>query len=241
LLREYSPTGSALHPEYPFFHLQSDGLWQVNPPITTASGRSPSAKQMRVADVVGSLPHGMVTALQRDPLLFGAIVRHLLNYNFEPSLHDDICAMAGLDLKALQIGPPLETNRDRAFRDDVLAAYEYQCAVCGFEGRIKSQAVGLEAAHVRWWASGGPDAVENSLCLCSLHHKLLDTGVLGLTQDHRVLVSKYFVARSEIGQRMVLDFVGRSLLEPQRGQPRVLADYIRWHGTQVFKSPARAA
>ena len=39
---------------------------------------------------------------------------------------------------------------------------------------------------MRWWASGGPDIVENALCLCSLHHKLLDTGVLGLTEDHRL-------------------------------------------------------
>jgi putative restriction endonuclease len=242
LLLEYSPTGPALHPEYPFYYLQNDGLWQINPPIATAPGRSPSAGQLRAAGVVGSLPPAMVTALQRDPLLFGAIVRHLLDYNFEPSLHEDICVMAGLDLEALEAaGSPLARNRDPAFRDAVLAAYEYRCAACGYEGQMKSKAVGLEAAHVRWWAGGGPDVVENALCLCCMHHKLLDAGVLGLTEDHRLLVSMYFVARSEAGQRMVLDLVDRSLLDPQRGQPRVLADHIGWHSSQVFKAPARAA
>lgn len=97
----------------------------------------------------------MVAALQHDPLLFSAIVRHLLDFNFEPSLHEDICALAGLDLEALDLGPAVARNRDPAFRDTVLAAYEYRYAVCGYEGRIKHQAVGLEAAHVRWWASGG--------------------------------------------------------------------------------------
>jgi hypothetical protein len=62
--------------------------------------------------------------------------------------------------------------------------------------------------------------VENALCLCSLHHKLLDFGVLGLTDHHRLLVSMYFVARSEAGQRRVLDLAGRSLLEPQRGSAK---------------------
>ena len=240
LLREYSPTGPALHPEYPFFYLQNDGLWQLDPPITVPPGRSPSAGRLRAAKAVGSLPAAFVEALRADPVLFGAVVRHLLDHNFEPSLHEDICALAGVDLEAIEVaGLPTARVRDPAVRNAILAAYEYRCAVCGYEGQVKGQPVGLEAAHVRWWASGGPDVVENALCLCSLHHKLLDSGVLGLTDDHRLLVSMYFVARSNAGQRMVLDLAGRNLLDPQRGQPRVLSDHIRWHTTQVFKAPAR--
>ena len=193
LLREFSPTGPALHPEYPFFYLQNDGLWQLDATLELAPGRSPSAGQLRSASAVGRLPSDFVRALQRDPLLFGAVVRHLLDYNFEPSLHDDICTMAGIDIEALEVSTTAARTRDPAFRDAILAAYEYRCAVCGYEGHVRGQPVGLEAAHVRWWASGGPDVVENALCLCSLHHKLLDTGVLGLTEDHRLQVSMYFV------------------------------------------------
>ena len=240
LLREYSPTGSALHPEYPFFYLQNDGLWTLDPAVTTAPGRSPSAGQLRSVHATGSLPTEFVEAIRRDPLLFGGIVRHLLDYNFEPSLHEDICAMVGLDVESLEVGAVAAKVRDPAFRSAILAAYEYRCAICGYEGQVKGQPVGLEAAHVRWWASGGPDVVENALCLCSLHHKLLDAGVLGLTEHHRLLVSMYFVARSEVGQRMVLDLAGRTLVEPQRGQPKVLVDHIGWHARQVFKAPARA-
>jgi putative restriction endonuclease len=239
LLREFSPTGPALHPEYPFFYLQNDGLWRLDAPLQVSPGRSPSAGQLREVEAVGALPDDFARALRRDSLLFGAVVRHLLDYNFEQSLHADICAMAGIDLEAMEIGGTTGRTRDPAFREAILAAYEYRCAVCGYEGQVKGQPVGLEAAHVRWWASGGPDVVENALCLCSLHHKLLDTGVLGLTDDHRLQVSMYFVARSEAGQRMVLDLGGRNLLDPQRGQPKVLTAHIGWHTTQVFKSPAR--
>jgi putative restriction endonuclease len=240
LLREFSPTGRALHPEYPFFYLQNDGLWELSPSMTVSSGRSPSAGQLRAAHAVGSLPEEFARALQRDPLLFASIVRHLLDNNFEPSLHEDICAMAGIDLEAMEVVQGVTARtRDPAFRDAILAAYEYQCAVCGYEGHIRGQPVGLEAAHVRWWASGGPDVVENALCLCSLHHKLLDAGVLGLTNQYHLQVSMYFVARSETGQRMVLDLAGRNLLDPQPGQPRVLVEHIDWHTSQVFKSPAR--
>lgn len=44
------------------------------------------------------------------------------------------------------------------------------------------------------WASDGPDTVENGLCLCSFHHKLLDRDVLGVSTQHEVTVSANFVA-----------------------------------------------
>ncbi|MBT3074843.1 HNH endonuclease [Streptomyces sp. COG21] len=67
--------------------------------------------------------------------------------------------------------------------------------------RGRRRPVGLEAAHVRWWSHDGPDEVDNGLCLCSLHHKLFDRGVLGLGEDRRILVSQRFVGRSEAGRR----------------------------------------
>ncbi len=54
---------------------------------------------------------------------------------------------------------------------------------------------------MRWWSHDGPDEVDNGLCLCSLHHKLFDRGVLGLGEDRRILVSQRFVGRSEAGRR----------------------------------------
>ena len=55
----------------------------------------------------------------------------------------------------------------------MLLAYEYRSAICGLDGQLFRQAVGIDAAHIRWWAADGPDEVGNALALCSLHHKLL--------------------------------------------------------------------
>lgn len=241
LLRDYSPSSSVQRPEYPFYHLRSDGLWQLTPPLALPPGRSPSAGQLRSVEAVGSLPPDLVAALKDDPMLFTTVARYLLDANFEPSVHQDICEAVGLDLASLEVGRSMAKPRDPTFRTRVLLAYEYQCAVCGYEGQVKGSAVALDAAHVRWWASGGPDAVDNGLSLCSLHHKLLDSGVLGLTEDHRVLVSMHFVARTTASRALVLEYAGRELLAPQAGQPRVAAQHIAWHRDQVFKAPARAA
>ena len=36
-----------------------------------------------------------------------------------------------------------------------------------------------------------PDEVSNGLLLCSFHHVALDRGALGLSPEHRILVSKH--------------------------------------------------
>ena len=55
------------------------------------------------------------------------------------------------------------------------------------------------AAPLRWWAFDGPDAVDNGLCLCSFHHKLLDRGVLDiivpLRGDQRVELVQYLPSK----------------------------------------------
>ena len=53
-------------------------------------------------------------------------------------------------------------------------AWDRQCAFCGYDGQITGASVAIEAAHVRWFAFNGPDALDDGLALCALHHKLFD-------------------------------------------------------------------
>ncbi|MBD0738268.1 phosphorothioated DNA-binding restriction endonuclease [Streptomyces sp. CBMA29] len=173
--------------------------------------------------------------------LLGRLARVLLDLNFPPSLHPDLCEAVGLELE------PAETEflvagrrqRDRRMREAVLSAYKYQCAFCGYDGRIGTVPVGLEAAHVRWWAFDGPDDVDNGLCLCALHHKLFDKGVLGIGAGHRVLVSQGFVGRSTAAREHVIALAGRPLLGPQPGADPVAAAHRSWHTEQVFHGTPR--
>jgi len=51
------------------------------------------------------------------------------------------------------------------------------------------EAFRCDAAHVRWFTFDGPDALDNGLAVCALHHKLFDLGVLGLDLELQVQVS----------------------------------------------------
>ena len=240
LLADYGPPRQT-SPAYPFHHLQSDGLW-----VVSAKGGDPGASPTRLRDsgAVGSLTPDFEAALRQDPGLIAVACRLLLDDNFPEILHADLCQAAGLDLDALEVAAVRGRvaqlrRRDPRFRERVLVAYEYRCAMCGYDGRLASEAIGLDAAHVRWWAFDGPDTVENALCLCVFHHKLLDRGVLGLGTDHTVSVSAHFVGRGRAAEELVLRLVGSPLLDPHRGQPHPNDAHVTWHADQVFRGPAR--
>ncbi|WP_433501136.1 phosphorothioated DNA-binding restriction endonuclease [Sphaerimonospora sp. CA-214678] len=245
LLQEFGPPRKT-SPGYPFHHLTRDGIWLVE----TAEGPgSPGSELGRLRDsrAAGRLHPDLVRALHDDSRLVAQIARALLDANFEPSLHPDICLAAGLDLTVLEATAAggdtrtevPRTRRNPAFREQVLTAYEYCCAFCGYDGWLDGIAIGLDAAHVRWWAFEGPDEPANGLCLCALHHKLFDKGVFGLTHDLTISVSREFVGRTPTAREMVLSLAGRPVREPQPGLERVEPEYIDWHNQQVFRSPAR--
>ena len=120
----------------------------------------------------------------------------------------------------------------------MLLAYEYQCAFCGFDGRLATDPVGLDAAHIRWHGLEGPDTVDNGVGLCSIHHKLFDQGALGIQLDHTLLVSRHFVGRGPVADSLVLALAGRPLLGPQPGEPPPAREHLEWHLKQVFREPA---
>ena len=146
----------------------------------------------------------------------------------------------GLDLAVLElaastrIAPAGRSLRRPGFAEEVLRAYAYQCAMCGFDGALGRNPVGIEAAHVRWHSQDGPDVVANGLALCALHHALFDLGALGLTPEWRIRVSGLYVARSDSG-RAVDQLAGQALIAPRPGQPVVELEHISWHSRQVFR------
>jgi len=242
LLRDFGPPGRKTSPAYPFHHLQTDGLWTVTSQMGESLGTSSS--RLRSARASGRLSPDFETAMRTDPRLLVLAARFLLDANFPESLHPDICNLVGLDLEAIEVQAARERSaslrrRDPRFRDAVLVAYEYRCAMCGYDGRLGTEAVGLDAAHVRWWAFEGPDTIDNALCLCSFHHKLLDRGVVGIGDDHTVDVSARFVGRGRAAELFVLDLLGKPLQEPQRGTSAPALSHVRWHRGQVFSGPAR--
>jgi putative restriction endonuclease len=236
-----TPAAARQRAAMPFVHLERE-LWDLR----DATGREigPDAPERRAwlleRGAVGRL-RAPVERLLADPGTLAAAARLLLDRHFTPVLAELICAAVDLDVASLDLAGsggaaygPRSRQRRRGFAEEVLRAYAYQCAMCGFDGALGRHPVGIEAAHVRWHSQHGPDETANALALCALHHALFDLGVVGITQDHRIRVSSLYVARNEAG-RAVDALAGKPLLIPRPRQPVVDVVYISWHHQQVFK------
>ncbi|MEU8265807.1 phosphorothioated DNA-binding restriction endonuclease [Sphaerisporangium sp. NPDC049002] len=244
LLKEFGPPRQT-SPGYPFHHLTSDGIWLVDT-VNGPGSPGPELGRLRDSQATGRLHPDLLRALSDDSHLVVRLARHLLDANFSPSLHEDICQLTGLDLETYDAADPARVparatfRRDPAFREKVLIAYEYCCAFCAYDGWLDGTTVGLDAAHVRWRAFEGPDDVANGLCLCSIHHKLFDKGVLGMTGERTITVSAKFVGRTPAARAMVLALAERPIRRAQPGHAPVDAANIEWHTRQVFRAPARS-
>lgn len=232
--------GRPANPEYPFFHLRTDGFWTVTMP----DGSEPEPKRGRLREgAVGAFTPAFEEALAASPTLIAQVADLLLEREFPRTQHADLLDAVGLEVAWVE--PTLERarslrRRDPRFRDQVMFAYQRQCAFCGFDGFMSRSSTGLEAAHVRWWAFDGPDDVSNGLCLCSMHHKLFDLGVLTVNDGHRIAVSGHFLGRSPAAERYVHDLDGRPINEPIAGAAPVADEHAEWHRAEVFRAPARS-
>ena len=187
------------------------------------------------AGVTGSFESTLELALLARPSLIPAAARSLVDSHFPPSVAADVLTAVGFDPEAAMLpdpATPIGRRRDASWRLTVLEAWDRQCAFCGFDGQAGGVPVGLEAAHVRWFALDGPDTLDNGLALWMLHHKLFDRGMLGLNDDLAVVVSRRFSARTQQG-RAVYELHGHRLT-PRPGTPLPAEEHVRGHTEQVF-------
>lgn len=132
--------------------------------------------------------------------------------------------------------------RDPGFRLRIIRAYEYRCAITGWDLRVgHTVSRVLEAAHVKRHVAGGPSVELNGIALNSLFHKLFDLGVFTLSLDDQIPL--VLVSQEAHGGHSVRDHLlashGKPMRKPQNPAWLPAREFIEWHQREVFKQPAR--
>ena len=238
LLQEFGPPRNSYHPEYPFWRLQNDNnLWEVATSMDVQPNASGdvSRKKLIEADAYGQFSIQITEILLNNQQLLSKLITNLLDYNFPETIHEDIRQVIGVDFNE-SVGT--KKKRCPKFREKVLQAYDYRCAVCGFDVRIGHFPVALEAAHIKWHVAGGPDSEENGLALCSLHHKLFDRGAFTLSEENIVLVSDK-ANGTESFEQWLMQYHGERIRFPQRVRYKPDLSFVSWHTNEVFQGEYR--
>lgn len=82
--------------------------------------------------------------------------------------------------------------RNWKFRHNVLVLYDHTCCISGLRAKKEMWHPLVDACHIQEHAKSGIDHPTNGLALCKNLHAAFDSGLISLSDEYRVLVSKDF-------------------------------------------------
>lgn len=228
---------------YPFWYLRNDGYWRVEADggvLEQRQGKSePKRSELKKKGAYGHVPTELWDALVSCEKLCGELAQKLLDDYWQPSIHDDLVASLSICPSGHYVGGD-EQKRCKRFREEVMIAYNHQCALCGFDGKVGEAAFGIEAAHIQARSKklgNGPDVVTNGLALCSLHHKAFDYGVITLCDDYKIQVSSRLAGnlqKDSAVSKLIRDYEGCQAQTPSGKEP--CSQHLQWHRRNVFRA-----
>ena len=231
LLERFGPQRAQYRPDMPFWRLQGDGFWQLQNAercSTFGSSRQPPAGELVEFNVAGGFDKQHYDHLIKSKKLINSLARQILEAHFTESIQEELADELGFELQLLR------KQRDPLFRQQVLRAYNYECAICGYNMRHDNTSVALEAAHIKWKQYCGPCEIPNGLALCAIHHKAFDKGSIGLDESMRVQVSEAVNGGGIVG-RLFWDFQGKIISLPQVKAYCPQDEFVDWHRREVFR------
>lgn len=231
LLERFGPQRREYRPDMPFWRLRGDGFWELENAelCSTAGSKQPPRCELIGHKVAGGFDAEHYALVKQNKTLIDSLAQQILEAHFPESIQEELADEMGFDIRLIR------QQRDPKFRQQVLRAYNYRCAICGFDMRHDNASVALEAAHIKWKQLGGPCELPNGLALCAIHHKAFDKGSIGLDENMRVVVSEA-VNGSGIVERLFWDFAGERIVLPQIKKNYPEDRFIEWHRREVFKA-----
>lgn len=123
--------------------------------------------------------------------------------------------------------------RDRVFRKIVLEAYDCRCAITGLKLINGGGRAEVQAAHIKPVEASGPDIITNGLALSGTAHWMFDRGLISLSDELEVLVSRQVNDADSVWS---LVNKTRRAVVPTSPALRPHPSYLDWHRRDCFKS-----
>ncbi len=198
LLRDFGLPDSSVTPQYPFWHLRSSGLWDVEGIETR--GSTPTPSQLTAAGARAGFSKDAADVLRRS-LARAEAVGLICSTHLPDVDREALLERVGLAGYASASGEfpgrdgSVPRRRHTSFRPDrdsrlvreIKKMYRHVCQVCGERVETRDGHYS-EAAHIRGLGRPhrGPDQLSNLLCLCPNHHIEFDKFAIYIEEDWTV-------------------------------------------------------
>ena len=219
----------------PFTRLRNDlngELWIVDGELELGASGNPSINALNTNNNSARFHPSFEDAL-RDKQVFNRVVNELLIEHFSETQFDDILDACGINLSSGFVVK--RSTRDPEFRQAVLDAYGHKCAICDYDIQFRTKIIGVEAAHIQWHNSKGPDVVQNGVALCAIHHKLLDYGAIAFNDDYELIAATGLNGAKSQLDYLIYNHEYKQISLPRNSMSEPSVEYLRWQRKEIFK------
>jgi putative restriction endonuclease len=221
----------------PFHHLQSDGCWSA---LGEDGKPSPDDRLTRSA----ALNADFVRTIN-DPA-FQEQARRILIATYFPS--DERMALYTLvgmpipseeqiELDASYKSPEeaKTQGREARFRLNIVAAYNYTCALTRHRLITIDAGSIVDAAHIHQFSDSRNNNPRNGLALSKNAHWLFDNGLWSLMDDYTVLIARDAFSEDSPDQRALRAYQGQTIHLPGDSAYWPDPTHLAWHRMHKFQ------
>ncbi|MBJ6727180.1 HNH endonuclease [Geomesophilobacter sediminis] len=249
--RRVVPLGQSSSIAFPFSRLAREPFWELVPRqgdvVTDAVINNTSSVTYLRRHVLGArieegLFHVMQSAEGRE-----ALRDALLVFCFSTEMQVALREQSAINREAIDYSRKLEERshlplvkeileeesyrpavRDQGFRRLVVTSYDHRCAVCGIRIITPEQYTAVEAAHIVPWCRSKNDDIRNGMALCKLCHWAFDNGMVGVSENYGVIVSRQISADGN-APGFLLTLAGRTIVGPEDKRTWPAHEYLTKH------------
>jgi putative restriction endonuclease len=222
---------------FPFYHLKSDGFWS---PL--GEDGHPTSERFRAR--YAALPSDFV-AFARDPARRDKARRILIAKYFQPAERVALYTLVGLPIPsedqtaqdAKYQAPEAATGPgpEARFRLNIVAAFNYTCALTRYRLTTITGASIVDAAHIHQFADSRNNDPHNGLALSKNAHWLFDNGLWTLTDDYKVVVAVGHFAEDSSHQKGLTEYHGQMIQLPGERALWPNPVHLAWHRKNRFQ------
>lgn len=225
----------------PLTPLFRQGFW-------TTLDENGNATSDRSAVYAMRLEFGFFEALQdaefRAQLRRVLIARYFVDAAERAALYEFVGLPVPPDAEVKQDATRYEATRQKGrearFRDLVIPAYNYTCAL--FHYRVDTVESGsiVDAAHIHQFAKSRNNEPQNGLALCKNAHWMFDEGLWSIDDEFRVLVAKFRFHEAGNPALWLQNLEGQRIHLPNDPQMWPFQKHLEWHRKYRFGKPRKA-
>jgi putative restriction endonuclease len=223
----------------PFHHLKSDGFWFA----FDEQGRPSPHPRLTYYAVLDS----DFVAFAQDPACREKARRILIAAYFQPAERVALYALVGLpvptdeeiaqDADYKSAAEAQKKGREARFRLNVVAAYNYTCALTAYRLTTISAGSIVDAAHIHEFAKSRNNDTQNGLALSKNAHWLFDEGLWTLGDDYLVIVAAGRFTENSGDQKPLVAYNGEKVHLPTDRALWPSPVHIAWHRKHRFQAP----